>query len=289
MLVKCPVCRKGELAKYGEWSEEVFEVTYQLGECNSCGTVMTNPLPEETTLQRFYKQCYDFSWFNDHRWAKILDARQRVREYGPFLGKNILDYGGGFGYFSNAAREKGYHCITYDPYVNEHKLEEGTWDTVVSLHVLEHVRDPRATLNDMIKLLKPDGNLIIAVPNFNSQGYQELGMKWVWAQPPLAHIYHFTPKSIATILEQSGLIIHKIDTCERWDANSYVDIKCREKYHRLDMDWFTNRKAKYRLYQKYIALRNSILRFKGLKQADSHCITNSGQLSELFVIAKMVQ
>lgn len=286
MSTLCPVCGKGELFKYTDWSELVFLIEYHLEKCSHCGTVMTSPLPDDAILLRFYKESYAFSWFTDHKWAKMRDARLRVREYRNILGKKILDFGGGFGYFSKAAREQMYDCLTFDPFVNKNHAEEGVWDTIVLLHVLEHVRDPLTLLMNLHRYLKPDGNLILAVPNLLSTGYQEVGMQWVWAQPPIAHIYHLTPNGIAALLERSGFVIENMTFRERWDANLYADLKCREKYHRLDLEWFTSPYAKHRLFQKYIAFRNSILRFDSLKHTMND--NDNMELSELCVVAKHI-
>lgn len=267
---------------------EVLDQHYTLLQCNHCSTVMSNPLPDEATLQRFYKECYDFRWFGDHMWAKMRDARLRVREYSNYLGKRVLDFGGGFGYFSKAAREAGYESVTFDPYLNERKIEDGKWDSVVSLHVLEHSPDPLATLGLMRRSLKEGGNLIVAVPNFLSRGYQELGMNWIWAQPPLAHIYHFTPSGMTALLAQAGFNVEIISSCERWDANLYTDLQCRDKYSRLDAEWFVSPYANNRFFRKYVAIRNSILRFQGLKQASNNEMNSKHNLSELQLVATRI-
>jgi 2-polyprenyl-3-methyl-5-hydroxy-6-metoxy-1,4-benzoquinol methylase len=43
--------------------------------------------------------------------------------------------------------------------------EQGTWDVVVSFQVMEHIADPLPFLQAMVRLLKPGGQLIMAVPN----------------------------------------------------------------------------------------------------------------------------
>jgi len=286
MAVTCNICKNGNLERYGEWSAIVFDIVYTLSQCNHCGTVMSDPIPDEATLQRFYSECYDFRWFRDHIWAKMRDARLRVQEYRQFLGRRVLDFGGGLGYFSRAAREKGYESVTFDPYLNDHKIEVGVWDSVVSLHALEHVSDPVKMLGVIRNCLKQGGNVILAVPNFLSRGYQELGMSWVWAQPPIAHIYHFTPRGISALLEQSGFELEIISFCERWDANLYTDLKCRDKYILRDLEWAVSPYSKYRIFQKYVAIRNSLLRFEGLKNAKDKNTNSDDSLSEMYLIAK---
>ncbi|GAB7027070.1 class I SAM-dependent methyltransferase [Geotalea toluenoxydans] len=249
---------------------------------------MTFPIPSDDCISRFYNDCYDFRWFADHLWAKMRDARIRIEEYRPFLGERVLDYGGGFGYFAKAATEAGFYSTTFDPYLNDHCVEQTAWDAVVAIHVLEHVSNPLNVLTKVKEFLKPQGHLILAVPNFSSAGYLKLGMQWVWAQPPIAHLYHLTPAGMAALLQRAGYTVVKMSTCERWDANSYTDIQARDKYYKFELQWFSKPFAKYRWSQKLIALRNSLLRFWALRHACADDGANM-TLSELYVIAKITK
>ena len=42
------------------------------------------------------------------------------------------------------------------------------FDEVIIWHVLEHLRDPRATLAEVRRIVRPGGRLIVSVPNFGS-------------------------------------------------------------------------------------------------------------------------
>jgi len=72
-----------------------------------------------------------------------------------------------FGSFSNL---KGLFTLDFA----EKELEQdypnliGQFDTVFALNVLEHVPDHEQSIRNCHKLLKPDGNLIILVPAFQS-------------------------------------------------------------------------------------------------------------------------
>jgi SAM-dependent methyltransferase len=61
-------------------------------------------------------------------------------------------------------REKDLDCREYDgkhlPY------PDASFDIVGSINVLEHVDDPAAFLNELLRVLKPGGHLITACPNF---------------------------------------------------------------------------------------------------------------------------
>ena len=56
------------------------------------------------------------------------------------------------------------HALTDNP-GSIAALGEGRFDTAVMSHVLEHTTQPLATLHSAMRVVKPDGHLIIAVPN----------------------------------------------------------------------------------------------------------------------------
>jgi SAM-dependent methyltransferase len=98
----------------------------------------------------------------------------------------ILDVGCGSGTLGKIFTEKGHDVdgITISPdeyeiakiYLNNtfiHNLETGlpdtieaqTYDYVICSHVLEHIVYPSKLLGDILKVLKPEGILIVALPN----------------------------------------------------------------------------------------------------------------------------
>jgi 2-polyprenyl-6-hydroxyphenyl methylase/3-demethylubiquinone-9 3-methyltransferase len=281
---KCPICLQASPESFGEWRWDINGVGYRLVRCPSCCTAFTDPIPDDAALQAFYGSSYDFRWFRDHYEAKIIDCRLRVKEYQPFLGRRILDLGGGFGYFSRAARAKGFECISYDPYFDREEPEPATWDTVVALHVIEHANSPDRFMDTVKRYLSQGGTLILAVPNFAGRGYRELGMGWVWAQPPFAHIFHLRIEGLRSLLTRHGFSIISESYHERWDANCYADVEHVEKFRKKDLDWFRMPYARWRAYRKYIAIRNAYLRYRGMHKAG--CCAES-DAAELQVIASL--
>ncbi|MOA19974.1 hypothetical protein D3C78_1403890 [compost metagenome] len=62
-------------------------------------------------------------------------------------------------------------------------------------HVLEHMPDLHKTIERLKSLLKPDGVLIVAVPNYNSYDALHYGAHWAAYDVP-RHLYHFSQQSI---------------------------------------------------------------------------------------------
>lgn len=245
-------------------------------------------MPGNDVLSRLYAESFDYRWYQDHYGAKLRDCRERVREYESYLGRNVLDFGGGVGYLSAALRERGYDSVTYDPFCRKDDQKNGLWDTVIALHVLEHANDPDRTLCEMKELLGAGGNLIIAVPNAGGRGYRELGMQWVWAQPPLLHTIHFTASGLSALLQRNGFAIESLTFAERWDANLCTDLDRVKFYSILDQAWSRQPYNKFSLYRKGSALVSSLFRSIGLHTARQGYDPTNTDYSELQVVARLV-
>jgi hypothetical protein len=260
-------------------------IDYKIAVCSFCKTAFSHPMPSNQCLKDLYSKKFDYRWYRDHYKAKYNDVCGRIFELREYLGNSILDYGGGLGYLSSAALEHGYKAATYDPYTTE-SLPNEKWDSVVSLHTLEHSNNLDLMITAMKDLLSPNGRLVIAVPNFESIGYKELGMSWVWAQPPTVHIFHFTSQGVKTLLERHGFKVLKIEYKERWDANIFCDLINEVKTKRKDASWSNKIFNRFSIYRNFIASRNSSYRAKGLESSK-----NLDYLpilfSELVVIAEL--
>lgn len=72
-----------------------------------------------------------------------------------------------------------------------------TFDALVSIEVLEHLPDDRAGIDEMARVLKPNGLLVVSVPNhYYFRSYQYL----------MGHFRHYDRKALLAIADQAGLI-----------------------------------------------------------------------------------
>jgi 2-polyprenyl-3-methyl-5-hydroxy-6-metoxy-1,4-benzoquinol methylase len=75
-------------------------------------------------------------------------------------------------------------------------------------HVLEHVPDIHAEIKELKRLIKPNGAIVIAVPNFNS--YDANHYKDFWAAYDVPrHLWHFSRQSIKVLFEREKLQLIK--------------------------------------------------------------------------------
>jgi ubiquinone/menaquinone biosynthesis C-methylase UbiE len=99
-------------------------------------------------------------------------------------GKKLLDAGCGTGWFSKAAVERGAHVVSMDLGENlmlqvKRKCEservvgsileipfgDNTFDYIVSSEVIEHTPDPYKAIQELYRVIKPGGILVLSTPN----------------------------------------------------------------------------------------------------------------------------
>ncbi|KUO66495.1 MAG: class I SAM-dependent methyltransferase [Lutibacter sp.] len=161
--------------------------------------------------------------------------------------KNLLDVGCGTGDFLLICKNNGWKVTGVEPNAKakisaENKLNgksaseikseinqlksEAQFDVITLWHVLEHVPNLEAYISTLKKLLKPDGVLIVAVPNFKSYDAHHYKQFWAAFDVP-RHLWHFSKKSIQLLFEKQEMNIVKI--LPMWFDSFYVSL-LSEKY-----------------------------------------------------------
>ena len=103
------------------------------------------------------------------------DSVALIASHTRLSGSQVVDVGGGAGYFADAFRARGARCLLIEPDAAElHSrgapgrqsvLGDGYWlpladasvDVAFSYNVLEHVRDPAGLIDEMIRVTRPGG------------------------------------------------------------------------------------------------------------------------------------
>lgn len=239
----CPHCLADAVTRFpGEHSWEFQGEKFALARCGNCCGAFTRPTPSPDLLKWLYSQGFSYRWYRHHYPAKFVDCLERLVEYrrhGNLRGRLVLDYGGGVGYMARAARIFGLECRTWDPYAGRSPgdVSERKWDTVFCHHTLEHSPRPEQMLKEMRSFMREGSSLILAVPNAEGRGYRERGVEWVWCQPPLLHLHHFTRRGIQSLLERTGFVHLEIRYRDRWDASTLADVRANRVFRFLDASW----------------------------------------------------
>jgi len=102
---------------------------------------------------------------------------------------------------ASIARDRG--LDVYCGMLETCQLKTAAFDIAAAWMVVEHVPDPRDTLQRIHALLKPGGILLFSIPNAGCWEATFFGRNWFVLELP-RHLHHFTPASIQTLLEQCG-------------------------------------------------------------------------------------
>jgi len=138
--------------------------------------------------------------------------------------KKILDIGAGTGDFLKKCKEDLWKVDGVEPSEKARKiarqknielketvtkLENNKYDVISMWHVLEHVIDLEEYIIKLKKLLKKNGVIIIAVPNFKSHDAIHYKEHWAAYDVP-RHIWHFSKKSIEKIFYDKSMQVYKV-------------------------------------------------------------------------------
>ncbi len=140
--------------------------------------------------------------------------------------KLILDIGCGTGDFLQTCNNNYWNVFGIEPNIKAKEiaikkidnsqifsdideLDKKKFDIITLWHVLEHIPNLNNYISKLKSLLKKDGTLIIAVPNFNS--YDAIYYKNFWAGFDVPrHLWHFSKKSISKLFEKQKMKVQKI-------------------------------------------------------------------------------
>ena len=89
-------------------------------------------------------------------------------------------------------------------------IPEASFDVIIMNHVIEHVHDPIALLVECQRLLKRQGQLIVATPNLASEGHRRFRSCWVHLDPP-RHLHLFSCEALRRVAQKAGFGL-----CDSW-------------------------------------------------------------------------
>jgi len=211
-------------------SKEIFDL-YQ---DETLDMLITHPQPSLENLGKYYES-EDYISHTDNKRSLFEKAYHFVKQialknkldlinsFQPNKGR-ILDIGAGTGDFLLTAQENGWQTIGVEPsprakgiaikkgisFVEDTKeLESHSFDTITMWHVLEHVPDLDAQIKELNRLLKQNGTLIVAVPNFKSFDAKHYGVFWAAYDVPI-HFWHFSKKAIKLLFAKEGMKLEKV-------------------------------------------------------------------------------
>ncbi len=197
--------------------------------------LITTPRPAVEDLSRYYDSD-EYISHSDSKESLIDKVYQIVRNYAirkkvklinsfNTTNKSVLDIGSGTGDFLMACKQNGWSIDGVEPNNKANKetrkktfteiskdiseLSNKQFDVITMWHVLEHVPNLNEYISVLKTILKPNGTLVVAVPNHKS--YDATYYKEFWAAYDVPrHLWHFSRLSIDKLFHLAGMKVTKV-------------------------------------------------------------------------------
>lgn len=218
--------------------EYLKDVKFILNECNECGIIYQEEIPNNFFMKIIYED-----WIDPEKKFNLYTQKEYLDHYSTYIQEIMMlidyfnvnprrlkffDFGMGWGRWCLMA--KAYGCDVYGTELSEKKIKYAesygikviTWDEILNYNfdfinteqVFEHIPNPFETLCHLKKSLKPTGLIKISVPN--GKGIKRKLRILDWTAPkgsrnslnpvsPLEHINCFNRTSILKMADKVGL------------------------------------------------------------------------------------
>ncbi|MCK9450770.1 MAG: class I SAM-dependent methyltransferase [Bacteroidales bacterium] len=240
----CPICQTDTLVPALHildyfLTQEEFDIL----QCTNCEVLITQPFPSADKMGLYYDSGEYFSHGGNNKglipkvynFIKEVNIKNKYKQVTRDLtiGK-VLDIGCGIGDFLGYCKKAGWKVSGLEPNEQARKMvlknfqieaedvskissmAEDQFDLVTLFHVLEHVAEPKNMVSEILRILKPGGRLVIALPNNASWDAKYYVEYWAaWDVP--RHLFHFNPKSISFFMNRFPLKEEMIKPMV-WDA-----------------------------------------------------------------------
>ena len=247
----CPCCgSKNISAVLSVKDYTVSQVTFQVFECADCTLRFTQDIADEANIGKYYQSENYISHSDTHEgiinklyhYVRSITLRNKYKIVCTQTKKttgSLMDIGAGTGAFANFMKTAKWTVTGLEPDItartvayNKFQLElkspaelfnlpENSFDAITMWHVLEHVHNLDGYMNAFGKLLKQEGKLFIAVPNYTS--YDASVYKEYWAAYDVPrHLYHFSPTSIKLLANKHNLNVIAIKPM--WYDSFYISM-----------------------------------------------------------------
>ncbi|MBM3411994.1 MAG: class I SAM-dependent methyltransferase [Bacteroidetes bacterium] len=249
MTTICPACGSNSWKLVFDVIDySITKEQFRLCECNQCTLRVTMNAPGAAAISGYYQSAEYISHSNSRKGIinrlyqevrKITFAKKSKLVSGHLGGGvgNLLDYGSGAGAFVAHMQKDNWNAIGIEPAANARSIAKNQFgvelldlsafmtlpaahfDVITLWHVLEHVHELNETVQQLRRLLKPEGRMYIAVPNYTSLDAAYFGKFWAAYDVP-RHLYHFSPPAMRQLMSSNQLKVHAVKPM--WFDSFYV-------------------------------------------------------------------
>lgn len=247
----CPGCKSARIQQAMNVKDyTVSQQVFAIWECSSCTLRFTQNVPGPGEIGNYY-QSADYISHTDTKEGLVNRLYHTVRKrtlqrklrlitsISGLQQGSLLDIGAGTGAFLNTMHTAGWKVRGIEPDSTARtkagelygllldspdmlgRLPSASFDVVTLWHVLEHVHDLHEYIEQIRRVLKPGGTIVIAVPNYTSWDASHYKNYWAAYDVP-RHLYHFSPDAIRKLLLQHQLTLKS--SHPMWYDSFYVSM-----------------------------------------------------------------
>jgi 2-polyprenyl-3-methyl-5-hydroxy-6-metoxy-1,4-benzoquinol methylase len=247
----CPVCGSSNLQPTLKATDfTVSKKQFDIWQCGHCSLRFTQQVPSINEIGAYYKADAYVSHTDTReglvnklyhlvRKRTLIGKLRLVQHYTGLQKGHLLDLGAGTGAFIKTTLDAGWNSIGLEPDEDSRKIANsvhqvqlktspelfqqipGSFDAITMWHVLEHVHQLQEYMAQLSKLLKPDGRLFIAVPNYTCYDANVYKDNWAAYDVP-RHLYHFSPQAMKQLLAVHQLKLKTVRPM--WYDSFYVSM-----------------------------------------------------------------
>lgn len=229
ILKACPSCGADKPTFYIESNQ------HQIMKCDTCELLFVSPRPSEDAIKKMFVEEYigtdkrmeeDFTTW---RQASLSREAGRLKRLLP-NGGELLDLGTASGaflgefsseakwqvegvepsrYAAKAASER-YKVPVHAGFLRDLNLKTAFFDVIVSLDALCFHPDPRADLQEVVRILKHGGVLAIEIPGLRFRLLKNSGLlcRLIYGVPARlnagVHLFYYSRKTLGKLVSQFG-------------------------------------------------------------------------------------
>jgi len=246
-LELCDLCGNQVFEFLFDCYDRMFKIDkkYSLYKCKKCGLIFLNPQPNIKELSKHYEEYCSLNGENQSKLENILFKLYYTKNnniifkiiflpFKPLLrcvkivkNGNFLDIGCGVGNYLSLMKLTNMNCYGVEPgrfdkkitkknklkifngYLKNANYPDNYFDTITLNSVFEHVNNPTETLEELHRILKPKGTIIMTVPRSDCFVYKLFKENWVQLDIP-RHMFIYSISNLKKYVKKTSFKIKKI-------------------------------------------------------------------------------